>query len=256
MFIKSIRARLIVAFCFGALLVIILAVNFTYSQVKKVLYSELDNFLRDKLTYQQIAAAQTEDRVVFRLSEPLLNAMQDPEGKDFFQFRYLNGREIFRSSGLPEDIVLPSVGLSDVDSSKGYDDLLSIESYKIEGDVNSQLIVKSVPIRCMGIVFKPVSIDSSDGELQSFEPLKVHLVVAHNCLEIEGVLSNLRARLLQVGVIVSMAVLLITALIVKISVKPVGLISKRISKLKIGEIGECIDLKNVPLELIPIIEDI
>jgi signal transduction histidine kinase len=51
-----------------------------------------------------------------------------------------------------------------------------------------------------------------------------------------------------------MAVLLITALIVKISVKPVGLISKRISKLKIGDIDECIDLKDVPLELIPIID--
>ena len=60
---KSIRARLLVAFCFGALLVIILAVNFTYSLVKKVLYSELDHFLRDKLAYQQIAAAQTNDRV-------------------------------------------------------------------------------------------------------------------------------------------------------------------------------------------------
>ena len=254
MFTKSIRARLLVAFCFGALLVIILAVNFTYSQVKKVLYSELDNFLRDKLNYQQIAAAQTQDRIVFRLSEPLLNALQDPEGKDFFQYRDLDGREIFRSSGLPEGVVLPSVGLSDVDSSKGYDDLLSIESYKVEGDVNSQLIVKSVPIRYMGIVFEPVLIDSSDGELQSLDPLKVHLVVAHNCLEIEDVLSKLRARLLQVGVIVSMAVLLITALIVKISVKPVGLISKRISKLKIGDLEENIDLKDVPLELIPIID--
>jgi hypothetical protein len=193
MFTKSIRARLLVAFCFGALVVIILAVNFTFSLVKKVLYSELDNFLRDKLTYEQIAAAQTADRVVFRLSEPLLNAMQDPEGNDFFQFRYTDGREVFRSSGLPEGVDLPSVGLSDVDFSQGHDDLLSFKSYKIEGDVNSQLIVKSVPIRCMGIVFEPVSIDSSDGELQSLEPLKVHLVVAHNCLKIEGVLSNLRA---------------------------------------------------------------
>ena len=85
---RSIRSRLLVAFCFGALLVIVLAVNFTYSLVKKVLYSELDHFLRDKLAYQQIAAAQTNDRVVFRLSEPLLNTMQDPGGKDFFQFRY------------------------------------------------------------------------------------------------------------------------------------------------------------------------
>ena len=76
---NSIRARLLVAFCFGALLVIILAVNFTYSLVKKVLYSELDHFLRDKLSYQQIAAAQNGDRIVFRLSEPLLNTLQDPE---------------------------------------------------------------------------------------------------------------------------------------------------------------------------------
>ena len=56
----------------------------TYSLVKGVLYSELDHFLRDKFKYQQIAAAQVNDRVIFRLSEPILDMLQDPKAKIFF----------------------------------------------------------------------------------------------------------------------------------------------------------------------------
>ena len=94
----SIRSRLLVAFTALSLMVILVGSNLTYSLVKDVLYSELDHFLRDKLNYQQIAAAQVEDRVIFRLSEPILDMLQDPKGKDFFQFRYVeNGREIFKS---------------------------------------------------------------------------------------------------------------------------------------------------------------
>ena len=253
---KSIRARLLVAFCFGALLVIILAVNFTYSLVKKVLYSELDHFLRDKLAYQQIAAAQTNDRVVFRLSEPLLNTMQDPGGKDFFQFRYADadGREIFRSSGLPEGVDLPNVGLTDDDSSKGHDAQLISESFRLEGSTNNLLKggSYSVPIRCMGTVFEPVSLNE-DGGADS-ELFKVHLVVAHNCMEIESVLAKLKSRLFTIGAIVSVAVLIITTLIVGKVVKPVGVISRKISDLEVGDQNESIDLDNVPSELVPIID--
>ena len=253
---KSIRARLLVAFCFGALLVIILAVNFTYSLVKKVLYSELDHFLRDKLAYQQIAAAQTNDRVIFRLSEPLLNTMQDPGGKDFFQFRYADGdrREIFRSSGLPEGVDLPSVGLTAEDSSKGHDAELISESFSFEGGADDLLKGRSstVPIRCMGTVFEPVSLND-DGDPDS-GLFKVHLVVAHNCMEIESVLAKLKLRLLTIGAIVSAAVLLITTLIVGSVVKPVGVISRKISDLEIGDQNGTIDLDNVPSELVPIID--
>ncbi|MEE2808861.1 MAG: HAMP domain-containing sensor histidine kinase [Verrucomicrobiota bacterium] len=258
MITKSIRARLLVAFCFGALLVIVLAVNFTYALVKKVLYSELDHFLRDKLAYQQIAAAQTNDRVVFRLSEPLLNTMQDPGGKDFFQFRYADSdeREIFRSSGLPEGVDLPNVGLNDEDSFVGHDAEIVSESLSVNGDTNNLLKSRnfSIPIRCMGIVFEPVSLDENDELNKNSEMIKVHLVVAHNCSEIEGVLAKLKLQLLAVGGIVSAAVLLITMLIVGSAVRPVGAISRKISNLEVSDQNECIDLENVPSELIPIIE--
>ena len=102
MYNPSIRSRLLFAFTGFALLVIILGVNFTYSLVRKVLYTELDHFLSDKINYQQIAATQIDDRIIFRLSEPILDKLQDPSGKDFFQFRYADdGREIFKSSFLP-----------------------------------------------------------------------------------------------------------------------------------------------------------
>ena len=187
MITKSIRTSLLVAFCLGAVFVIILAVNFTYSLVERVLYSELDHFLRDKLSYQQIAAAQDRDRVVFRLSEPLLNTMQDPEGMDFFQFRFTDGREVFRSSGLPEGVNLPSVGLKSADYAKGYDAVIA--SGDLEGDerIDNSLSSKkkSIPIRCMGIVFEPASLED-DEVSKSLESIKVHLVVAHNCSEIEN----------------------------------------------------------------------
>jgi len=252
---KSIRTSLLVAFCLGAVFVIVLAVNFTYSLVERVLYSELDHFLRDKLAYQQIAAAQNRDRVVFRLSEPLLNTMQDPEGMDFFQFRFTDGREVFRSSGLAEGVNLPLVGLKPADYAKGYDGVISSEDLEVDERIDNSLSSKKkpIPIRCMGVVFEPASLDDDEAS-KSLEPIKVHLVVAHNCLEIEGVLSDLQARLLQIGAIVSIAALLFTALIVRNSVKPVGLISRRIRDLKIGDQDECIDLENVPLELVPIIE--
>ena len=255
MITKSIRARLLVAFCLGSVFVIVLAVNFTYSLVKRVLYSELDHFLRDKLAYQQIAAAQNGDRIVFRLSEPLLNTMQDPGGMDFFQFRFTDGREVFRSSGLPEGVNLPIVGLESVDYAKGHDAVISSDRFEVNKSIDNSLSPKkeSIPIRCMGIVFEPASLEDDEGS-RSLESIKVHLVVAHNCSEIEGVLFDLKSRLLQIGAICSIAALLFTALIVRSSVKPVGLISRRISDLKIGDQDECIDLKDVPSELIPIIE--
>ena len=256
MITKSIRARLLVAFCVGSLLVIVLAVNLTYSLVKRVLYSELDHFLRDKLAYQQIAAAQTGDRIVFRLSEPLLNTMQDPGGMDFFQFRFTDGREVFRSSGLPEGVNLPNVGLIDADSSKGQDAVISITDFKADGNIDDRLNPKeqSIPIRCMGVVFEPKPLVEGNAGTNELELIKVHLVVAHNCLEIESVLSDLKSRLLQIGIICSIAALLFTALTVRNSVKPVGLISRRINDLKIGDEDESIDLKEVPLELVPIID--
>ena len=256
MITKSIRARLLVAFCFGALLVIVLAVNFTYALVKKVLYSELDHFLRDKLAYQQIAAAQTNDRVVFRLSEPLLNTMQDPGGKDFFQFRYADSdeREIFRSSGLPEGVDLPNVGLNDEDSFVGHDAEIVSESLSVNGDTNNLLKSRnySVPIRCMGIIFEPVSLDENDELNKNSEMIKVHLVVAHNCSEIEGVLAKLKLQLLAVGGIVSAAVLLITMLIVGSAVRPVGAISRKINNLEVSDQNECIDC-DLCVEICPIL---
>ena len=118
----SIRTRLLVAFTALSFMVILIGANLTYSLVKDVLYSELDHFLRDKLNYQQIAAAQVDDRVIFRLSEPILDMLQDPKGKDFFQFRYAdNGREIFKSSLLPDNVSLPKIGLEENDFYVGHD---------------------------------------------------------------------------------------------------------------------------------------
>ena len=93
----SIRSRLLVAFTALSLVVIVIGANLTYSVVKDVLYSELDHFLRDKLNYQQIAAAQVEDRVIFRLSEPYSRHVTGSKEKTSFSLDMLRMEEKFSS---------------------------------------------------------------------------------------------------------------------------------------------------------------
>ena len=251
----SIRSRLLVAFTALSLMVILVGSNLTYSLVKDVLYSELDHFLRDKLNYQQIAAAQVEDRVIFRLSEPILDMLQDPKGKDFFQFRYVeNGREIFKSSLLPDNVSLPKIGLEENDFYIGHDSQIQmINSDNNPGDSNLDSDLSKVPIRCMGIVFETQSINSSEEEVNLSAPIKVHLVVAHNCTEIEQVLSNLKKNVLLFGIILSLFILISVMLIVSKSMQPVGLISNDIKEIKIDKSDQLLDVNKSPKELYPIV---
>ena len=251
----SIRSRLLVAFTALSLMVILVGSNLTYSLVKDVLYSELDHFLRDKLNYQQIAAAQVEDRVIFRLSEPILDMLQDPKGKDFFQFRYVeNGREIFKSSLLPDNVSLPKIGLEENDFYIGHDSQIQmINSDNNPSDSNLDSDLSKVPIRCMGIVFETQSINSSEEEVNLSAPIKVHLVVAHNCTEIEQVLSNLKKNVLFFGIILSLFILISVMLIVAKSMQPVGLISNDIKEIKIDKSDQLLDVNKSPKELYPIV---
>ena len=251
----SIRSRLLLAFTIFSLLVIILGSNLTYSLVKGVLYSELDHFLRDKLKYQQIAAAQVNDRVIFRLSEPILDMLQDPKGKDFFQFRYVdNGREIFKSSFLPDDVNLPKVGFDQSDYYVGHDTEIQMIDFSVNSEVDQgKSNLSQVPIRCMGIVFETEPINSSEDETEQISPIKVHLVVAHNCTEIEQVLFNLRRNVLIFGIILSIFVLIIVTIIVSKSMKPVEIISNDIRAIEIDEINQILNVDKSPKELYPIV---
>lgn len=251
----SIRSRLLVAFTALSLVVIVIGANLTYSVVKNVLYLELDHFLRDKLNYQQIAAAQVEDRVIFRLSEPILDMLQDPKGKDFFQFRYVeNGREIFKSSLLPDNVSLPKIGLEENDFYVGHDTQIQmINSENDSGDSNLDPNISEVPIRCMGIVFETQPLDSSEDLVDVGTPIKVHLVVAHNCTEIEQVLSRLKKNVLLFGVVLSFFILISVMLIVTKSMQPVGLISNDIKEIIIDQSDQLLDVNKSPKELYPIV---
>ena len=257
MYTGSIRSRLLVAFTVLSLLVIILGVNFTYSLVRKVLYTELDHFLRDKITYQQIVATQIEDRIIFRLSEPILDKLQDPTGKDFFQFRYADdGRDIFKSSFLPINEKLPEVGIKESDFYIGHDALVKIiKPDNVSEDLELSPSVMTVPIRCMGIVFEANQLDVSDeSDNAKVLPIKVHLVVAHNCSDIEAVLSDLKNNVFLVGVILSLFVLIAVTTIVAKSMKPVGFISNEIRNVQIDKTHELLDVSNAPKELYPIVD--
>ena len=104
----SIRARLLTAIFAGSILVIFFGAGVAYTLVKQYLYEEVDHFLRDKLAYQQIAAVQNGEKISFLLSEPVLERLRNPQHPDFFQFRFLDGRDIYSSAGLEEDLPLPA----------------------------------------------------------------------------------------------------------------------------------------------------
>lgn len=256
MYNPSIRSRLLFAFTGFALLVIILGVNFTYSLVRKVLYTELDHFLRDKINYQQIAATQIDDRIIFRLSEPILDKLQDPTGKDFFQFRYADdGREIFKSSFLPVGGNLPNIGIEESDYNIGHDAVIRmIKPTNESANLDVSPIEESVPIRCMGIVFEAEQLNiSEDAEDNRVLPIKIHLVVAHNCSEIESVLTKLKHNVFLVGIILSILVLIVVTIIVTKSMKPVGLISNEIRDVEIDKSDKLLDISKTPKELYPVV---
>ena len=116
---SSIRTRLLTALFAGSIVIIFFGAGFAYTLVKKYLYAEVDHFLRDKLSYQQIAAVQNGERISFHRSGPVLERLRDPKHPDLFQFRFLDGRDIYSSSGLDQD--LPQVGLTADDYFKAYD---------------------------------------------------------------------------------------------------------------------------------------
>ena len=128
----------------------------------------------------------------------------------------------------------------------------------IDFSVNSEVDqgisnLSQVPIRCMGIVFETEPINSSEDETEQISPIKVHLVVAHNCTEIEQVLFNLRRNVLIFGIILSIFVLIIVTIIVSKSMKPVEIISNDIKAIEIDEINQILNVDKSPKELYPIV---
>ena len=230
----SIRARLLTAIFAGSILVIFTGASVTYALVKQYLYAEVDHFLRDKLAYQQIAAVQNGERISFRLSEPVLESLRNPEHPDFFQFRFLDGRDIYSSAGLEES--LPLVGLTSEDAFKAYDCNLP---HGRRG-------------RCMGMVFIPEQFN--EGGLNSNVPIRVHLVVARDRAEIDSGLMRLRQLLTLMGVVMALCSLLATTLIVRNALKPMGEISAQIESTNVSAASSKVHVHNPPSEVVPVID--
>ena len=129
---------------------------------------------------------------------------------------------------------MPKIGLEENDFYVGHDaQIQMINSENDSGGSTLDSDLSNVPIRCMGIVFETQLINSSEEEVDLSSPIKVHLVVAHNCTEIEQVLSSLKKNVLLFGIILSIFILISVVLIVSKSMKPVGLISNDIKEIKI-----------------------
>ena len=232
---SSIRTRLLTALFAGSIVIIFFGAGFAYTLVKKYLYAEVDHFLRDKLSYQQIAAVQNGERISFHRSGPVLERLRDPKHPDLFQFRFLDGRDIYSSSGLDQD--LPQVGLTADDYFKAYDcDLPNGRRG-----------------RCMGMVFIPEQlIENLDAA--RYGPVRIHLVVARDRAEIDMGLRRLRELLAFMGIAVALSALGATTLIVRKALRPMEELSSQIESTPIGVESSRIYVRNAPSEIQPVID--
>ncbi len=228
---RSIRSRLLVAQSCCALVVIVAGVWLTYALVREHMEREFDRFLADKLLYQQISAVQIGDRVSFRISQPVWERIHDPADPEFFQFRFLDGRDLYRSYGLGDEGELPKVGL--------------------RGGAGTGIDIRlpnGKPGRCMGTVFEP---ELGEG---AAEPVRLHLVVARDRTELDRALSRLRWLLLAAGVAASALVLAATLWIIRRALRPVADLSEQIAAMPVGGAGERFELADAPLEVQPVVE--
>ena len=232
---SSIRTRLLTALFAGSILIIFFGAGVAYTLVKSYLYEEVDHFLRDKLALQQIAAVQNGAKISFLRSGPVYKILRNPEHPDFFQFRFLDGREIYSSSGLDHD--LPRVGLTVDDWFRAYD--CNLPNGK-RG-------------RCMGVVFTPEQIMENVGP-ERHDPVQIHLVVARDRAEIDAGLRRLRELLAYMGIAVAAFSLGATALIVRNALRPMGELSSQIESAPIGVESSKVYIYNAPSEVQPVID--
>ncbi len=227
----SIRTRLLTALFAGSILTIFFGASVGYTIVKKYLYAEVDHFLRDKLAYQQIAAVQNGERISFHRTAPVLKSLRNPAHPDFFQFRFLDGRDIYSSTAL--DHHLPLVGLTEDDSFQAYD--CDLPNGK-RG-------------RCMGMVFIPEQmIESTEAK-----PVSLHLVVARDRTDLDSALKRLRELLAFIGVAVAAFALGATTLIVRNALRPMDDLSSQIESAPIGVKSAKVFIYNAPSEVQPVI---
>lgn len=235
--LRSIRTQLLTALFGGSIIIILFGSGFAYTLVKKHLYEEVDHFLKDKLAYQQMAAVQNGERISFLLSKPVLERFHDPADPDFFQFRFLDGRDIYRSSGLVND--LPLVGLDVEDSFKAFDCNLP----------------NGRRGRCMGMVFAPEQlVESDDPDSEISESVKIHLVVARDRAEIDKSLQSLRLLLAGIGIAVAGFSLVATTFIVRNALHPMEQLSLQIESTPIGIENNKVFIPDAPSEILPVID--
>ncbi|GAG08947.1 unnamed protein product, partial [marine sediment metagenome] len=175
------------------------------------------------------SCVQHGNRLSFKLPETAWRRIHDPEDPEFFQFRFLDGREVFRSYSMPEN----SPGLP----------MLGLEST----EARDCLLPNGNPGRALGTCFFPAEFDEGD------EPVKINLVVAHQRGDQNEALARLRQLIFTSGSIAALLLLGATLLIVRQLLRPLATLTRQIGDAPIGEeVGE-FALAGAPLELQPVV---
>ncbi len=227
---RSIRARLLVALLLCAVLTIAVGGLFTYVLVREHLLAEFDKFLADKVHYHKISAVQDGNRLRFQISQPVWKQIHNAKNPEYFQFRFVDGRDLYRSYDGDGAPALPQVGLND-------DALVAQDCVLPNGNRG----------RCMGLVFIPERTEGSEGAA------RLHLVVARDREQMDEALQRLRWLIWGAMAMAATLFGAATVMIIARALRPVGELSEQIAAMPVGVGGGRFELEDAPKEISPVV---
>ena len=230
--LTSFRTRLLVAIFGCSATAIIAGGIFTYEMVRRHLYEEFDHFLRDKVRFHKASCVQEGEHFSFKLPENDRYPIYDPNDPEFFQFRFLDGRDIFHSKSIPEGAHgLPLLGLGGE-----------------KPEARDFVLPNGHPGRALGVTFIPTERGAGDPEVE------LSLVVAHQRGDLVGALKRLRELIYLSGIVAALLLLGATMIIVRQLLRPLASLTQQIEVAPVGEEAGAFSLIAAPQELHPVVE--
>ena len=178
------------------------------------------------------------------------------------------------SSDMQESFYLDSDGHVQLDDSEimlkwGFDALYSNLGYRMIDADSGEEVVRSVPVGVQGALIDAIPKDIPDGYNhhpgQNLDSYRMTMSFADKMYKLDVVRSDLLGKLANEAVLpaiidVSFFAIMIAFLLfifvnvvaIRLIVKPVKTLSEQVKKIQPADLGQRIDMQNVPLEMVPI----
>lgn len=230
--LRSFRTRLLVAIFGCAATAIIAGGIFTYAMARHHLYHQFDHFLGDKLRFHRVSCVQEGKRFRFKLPVTAWRRIHDPQDPEYFQFRFLDGRELFHSYSIPDGAGgLPVIGVG-----------------TRTPEAQDCILPNGNPGRALGVTFVPSEREAGDPEVE------INLVVAHQRGELIAALVRLRKLIYICGTVAALLLLGATLFIVRQLLRPLASLTDQIGDAPLGDEDGAFTLTDPPKELEPVVD--